>query len=77
MANILIGIVSGLVSGMGMGGRDNLNLVLIPIYGYRSTHSPRSKPCIFCSNVNSLNNYKHKTKINQMENSTNSRTDVE
>ncbi len=64
MANILIGIISGLVSGMGMGGRNNLNFMPISIYGNRPAHSPRSKSCIFRSNINSFNNYKHKTKIN-------------
>lgn len=57
MVNILIGAVSGLVSGMGMGGRYDSYTLFVLIYGSRPACCTRCKPSIFYTYFNSCNNY--------------------
>lgn len=77
MAKILIGMISGAVSGMGMGGRNHINTLSIFIYGNRSAYCTRSKFGVFYTNIYSINNHKYKAKNNKMENRINCFTGVE
>ena len=71
MLNIIIGIISGIVSGMGMRWWNNTNTLFSTISWERSTYSTRCKSCIFCTNFDSFYNYKYKTKISGLENRNN------
>lgn len=64
MLKILTGLISGIVSGTGMGGGTILILVLSLFMRNRSTCSTSYKLSIFCSNISNSNNSIHKRKIN-------------
>lgn len=67
MVEILIGLISGIVSGIGMGGGTILILVLSICMRNRSACSTSYKLNIFYTNINNSNNCINKTKINRME----------
>lgn len=52
MAEILIGIISGIVSGTGMGGGTILILLLTFFMRNRTTHSSSDKFDFFYTNIN-------------------------
>lgn len=62
MLNVLIGAVSGVVSGMGMGGGTILILCLSLFLGKDQHIAQRCKFDIFCANFDYCDNYKYKAK---------------
>lgn len=62
MLNVLIGAVSGVVSGMGMGGGTILILCLSLFLGKDQHIAQRCKFDIFCANFYYCDNYKYKAK---------------
>lgn len=60
MIEILIGMISGIVSGTGMGGGNNLNISSYFYDGNRATCVSSDKLNILYSNFNCCNNYKYK-----------------
>ena len=72
MTNILIGAISGIVSGMGMGGGTILILCLSLFLGKEQHVAQGANLIFFYTNFNSIYCNKYKTKINKMENRINS-----
>lgn len=60
MTKILIGIISGVVSGTGMGGGTILIFLLTFFMRNRTTHSSSNKFNIFHTNINYSNYSKYK-----------------
>ena len=60
MAEILIGVISGIVSGTGMRWWNNINIFSNNNVRHRSAHSTSNKSNIFYTNINSCNNSKFK-----------------
>lgn len=60
MAEILIGLVSGIVSGTGMGGGTILIFLLTFFMRIRTTHSTSNKFNIFYTNINCSNHSEYK-----------------
>ena len=60
MAEILIGVISGIVSGTGMRWWNNINIFANNNVRHRSAHSTSNKSNIFYTNINSCNNSKFK-----------------
>lgn len=67
MLKILTGLISGIVSGTGMGGGTILILILSVFMRNRPTRSTSYKPSFFRSNINYSNNSINKRKINRLE----------
>ena len=68
MLEILTGLISGIVSGTGMGGGTILILVLSVFIRNRSARGTGNKFNFFYSYIYYSNNSVHKRKINRMEN---------
>ena len=71
MLKILTGIVSGIVSGTGMGGGTILILILSVFMRDRPTRGTSYKFGLFCTNLNNGNNSINKRKTYRMENRNN------
>ena len=59
MLEILTGLISGTVSGTGMGGGTILILILSVFMGV-TTYSTSHKSCVFCANITFGNCYNNK-----------------
>ena len=68
MLEILTGLISGIVSGTGMGGGTILILILSVFVRNRSACSTGHKFSIFYPYIYNSNNSVHKRKIDRMEN---------
>lgn len=71
MLKILTGLISGIVSGTGMGGGTILILILSVFMRNRPTCSPSHKLSILYSNINHSNHSINKRKTNRLENRNN------
>ena len=56
MLNVIIGAVSGLVSGMGMRWRNDTYIMPFIIFRSRATYSTRGKFALFYTYFNYINN---------------------
>jgi len=60
MLEIITGLISGTVSGTGMGGGTILILILSMFMRSESAYSPSNKFSVFHTNINSCNNNNNK-----------------
>ena len=58
MTEILIGVISGIVSGTGMRWRNNINIFINNNIRHRAAHSTSNKSNIFHTDINSCDNSK-------------------
>ena len=66
MIYIITGIVSGIVTSMGMRSRNNINTSAYCISKYQSKNGSIYKFNLFYSYINYINNYIHKTEVNRL-----------
>ena len=66
MIYIITGIVSGIVTSMGMRRRNNINNSAYCISKYQSKNGWIYKFNWFYSYINYINNYIHKTEVNRL-----------
>ena len=65
MLEVLSGLISGIVSGIGLGGGTILILILSVFMRSKSAYSTSNKYSILYSNFNNSNNCIYKRKINR------------
>lgn len=66
MIYIITGIVSGIVTSMGMRRRNNINNFAYCISKCQSKNGSIYKFNLFYSYINYINNYIHKTEVNRL-----------
>ena len=67
MVEIVIGIISGIITAIGMGRGNSINFVTYLIFSNTAACCTSNKSIVFCSNSNYSHISKHKRKKHQHE----------